>query len=279
MRFRGFIHGMQPLPVLTKANIGAALALVVLILGALHINISDAAPAIAEALTGTSNGNVALIALLLFVYGHFQTRGQLVDALNQIETLSGALNETTESTGSPVAPSTSSAPTSSLAKTSGAAAVALVVLATLGLSGCAISSAPVAGGGLADGSIQTSTQTGPALPPSAGLKPLTAAQLTTIGYEAENFLQRSNAGVSAAAPGVESFLADTHNPKDAQTVALYSSLASLFSSTAQAGLAAGLPPQQVQAATNVNALAPAIVPGVVNNVIATTPTVGSNPTN
>lgn len=54
-------------------------------------------------------------------------------------------------------------------------------------------------------------------------------------------------------------------------MALYSSLSTLFAQTVSAGLAAGLPPQQVQAATSVNALAPSIVPTLVNNVVATTP--------
>jgi hypothetical protein len=75
-------------------------------------------------------------------------------------------------------------------------------------------------------------------------------QTVNIGYEIENYLQEFNTGVSAALPTVDSFLAATHNTKDATTVNMYASLASLAATVVQAGLAAGLPPQQVQAQVN-----------------------------
>jgi hypothetical protein len=118
--------------------------------------------------------------------------------------------------------------------------------------------------GTSSGASSTGTVT------STGTTTSSGTNLVTVGYEIENFLQRFNTGVDAAVPPVDAFLTETHNSGDAQTVALYATLATEFAATVNAGLQAALPPQQVQAAAN-STLAPAAILPAVSNVIATTP--------
>jgi hypothetical protein len=95
-----------------------------------------------------------------------------------------------------------------------------------------------------------------------------SSQLVNAGYEIENFLQEFNTGLSATVPSAETFLDQTHNSGDAQTLALYATLASEASNAAATALKAGLPPQQVQASVSA-ALAPSNAAGAAANVAAT----------
>lgn len=130
---------------------------------------------------------------------------------------------------------------------------------TVGLAACLLVSLSFTG--CATDGQTTTVQT------ATGAVPV-STNLVNVGYEIANFLQQFNTGVSAAIPSVTTFLNQTHNSGDAQTVQLYASLATLASSAVSTGLKAGLPPKQNQAAVNTQ-LAPANVAAVAASVSAT----------